>query len=188
MKTVTEEELKEALRLHELWNKCDSRGVIAKFRNVNLHEVDFSRCMLAHLTITNSILTDAQLVESSYIAANFTDSNLQGANCNSSSFIGAILTGVNLTNVSLWNTIGNGEEIKSLQLEGWPIAYTAENLQIGCENHKINDWWEFSDCEISEMDDDDDDALEWWYKYKDHIRKTIELSPATPTGHEQECL
>lgn len=94
---------------------------------------------------------------------------------------GASLAGANLACVNLWSTIGNMQEIKSLQLETHPVTYTADRLQIGCYNHSIEEWKGFSDETIDKMDRK---ALEWWKKYKDHIFKTIELSPATPTGHE----
>ena len=73
------------------------------------------------------------------------------------------------------------KEIKFLQLDKWPIAYTADRLQIGCKNHSIEEWRGFGDEAIAEMDDE---ALDWWRKWKDIILKIIEVSPATPTGHE----
>jgi hypothetical protein len=47
--------------------------------------------------------------------------------------------------------------------------------------HPIDEWRRFDDDVISEMGSR---ALEWWKKYKNIILQIIELSPATPTGHE----
>ena len=72
-------------------------------------------------------------------------------------------------------------EIKSAFLDTWPITYTAEYLQIGCERHPIADWWGFSDDKIKTMDAG---ALVWWQKWKGTLRTLVEMSPAVPTGKE----
>lgn len=73
------------------------------------------------------------------------------------------------------------KEIKSMQIEGYSITYTAERLQIGSENHPINNWKSFTDEKISAMDEG---FLEWWSKWKNFIFTVIKLSPATPNGRE----
>ena len=57
-------------------------------------------------------------------------------------------------------------------------------MQIGCEYHAIEDWRNFSDNQIREMDGKS--ALEFWAKYKDFIFKAIELAPAEPTNYKKE--
>ena len=131
-----------------------------------------------------------------FIGANLEDANLRGANLWGANLWGAILRGANLwgailrganlrganlEGANLRGVIGNMKEIKFLQLDKWPIAYTADRLQIGCKNHSIEEWRGFGDEAIAEMDDE---ALDWWRKWKDIILKIIEVSPATPTGHE----
>ena len=71
------------------------------------------------------------------------------------------------------DAIGNGREIKSMQLGTYNIIFTSKVLQIGCENFEISEWRGFSDNRIIDMDTG---ALEWWNKWKDFIFKTIELS------------
>ena len=105
--------------------------------------------------------------------ANLTGANLTDANLTDANLTGAILTGAN----------GNMREIKSLFLETWPITYTSEYLQIGCERHLITEWWDFDDDRIHEMDSM---AMEFWTKWKLFIQQAIEMSPATPTGHEDK--
>ncbi len=65
----------------------------------------------------------------------------------------------------------------------YPITYTSEYLQIGCERHPIADWWEFDDRRILEMDGRG--ALEFWMLWKNIIRTVIETSPAEKTGKEE---
>jgi hypothetical protein len=44
-------------------------------------------------------------------------------------------------------------------------------MQIGCEKYSIQKWWSFSDLEISRMDED---ALNWWKKWKPILQQIIE--------------
>jgi hypothetical protein len=73
--------------------------------------------------------------------------------------------------------------IKSFQCEKYLITYTHNFLNIGCQSHLIEDWKNFDDELISDMDRD---ALEWWNKWKPIIMQIIEMSPAEPTGYVEE--
>jgi hypothetical protein len=72
--------------------------------------------------------------------------------------------------------------VKCIQLDQYPITYTADILQIGCDRHPIAVWAEFDNERIAEMDGKD--ALKFWGKYKDWIFETIALCPAKPTKPE----
>ena len=74
--------------------------------------------------------------------------------------------------------MGEGTHLKTIFLETYQIVYSSEYLQIGCERHLIDEWWEFDDETIDRMDEQ---ATEFWDKWKDWIRCTIEMSPAKPT-------
>ena len=62
----------------------------------------------------------------------------------------------------------------------YPITYTTEYLQIGCELHKISEWWSFDNDRIKEMDGKE--ALDFWAENKEFIKMAIEKYPATPTN------
>ena len=106
--------------------------------------------------------------------ANLTDANLTRAN----------LSDANLFSANLTRAAGNRRQVKSLQFEKYSVTYTASVLQIGCKNYKIDDWWGFDDLVISKMDRG---ALDWWRRWKPILRQIIEMSPATPTGHETKA-
>tara|TARA_R110002072_G_scaffold100778_9_gene222047 strand:+ start:472 stop:888 length:417 start_codon:yes stop_codon:yes gene_type:complete len=95
----------------------------------------------------------------------------------------ADLRNADLRNANLQSAIGNMQHIKSIQIEGWPITYTADQIQIGCQRHPIEKWRGFSDRLIEKMDPK---ALEWWEKWKTNIFQIIEMSPAHPTGKEDK--
>jgi hypothetical protein len=62
-----------------------------------------------------------------------------------------------------------------MQIDMWSVVYTSEIMSIGCEQHKISDWWKFTDEQISSMDKG---ALVWWKKWKPILQQIIEISPA----------
>ena len=111
-----------------------------------------------------------------------TGANLDGASLYRASLDGANLNGASLDGANLNGASGINDFVKSIQIDTYPISYTAENIQIGCRRHKLVEWAAFSDAQIRAMDGKK--ALEWWSKYKEWIFQTIELCPAKPTGYE----
>ncbi len=92
---------------------------------------------------------------------------------------GANLYGANLSRASLDGASGVNEFIKCIQIDTYPVTYTAEVIQIGCQRHTHQEWAEFTDAEIRAMDGNK--ALEWWTKYKTWLFQTIQMCPAAPT-------
>ena len=167
-------------------------------KGVNLSYADLSYADLSYAYLSGAYLTYADLRGANLYRADLTyadlyradlrgahlfRSNLENARLSCANLYYANLKGARLTGANLWGCTGNGREIKSSsEFLEYEIAYTAEVLQIGCENHKIEDWWKFRDHEIREMEDEK--ALEFWRKNKDTIQNMIEQNPATTTGWE----
>jgi hypothetical protein len=112
-----------------------------------------------------------RLGEDGGFRANLYDVDLRGAN-----LYGADLRGANLRDAA-----GNMNQLKSMQVNNWPVSYTADRLQIGCQNHSIEEWKNFDDEQIQSMTGG---ALEWWKTWKPVIFNIIEISPANPTKTE----
>ena len=89
------------------------------------------------------------------------------------SLVGANLVGARLDGANLRSIHGDMKFIFSMQLDYWPVSFTKDVLQIGCQRHNHNEWLNFDDERISKMDLN---ALAWWKKWKDFIFKAIELS------------
>ena len=92
---------------------------------------------------------------------------------------GANLSGAYLSGADLNGVCGLNDWIKNIQIEDWPISYTSEIMQIGCQRHPLDAWRNFSDAEIRAMDGRK--ALTFWRKWRETIFKIIEMAPAQPT-------
>ena len=111
--------------------------------------------------------------------ADLSGANLSGADLSGADLYGANLSGADLSRARLYGANGVNDWIKCIQIDQYPITYTSDVMQIGCERHQINEWREFDDARILKMDGKA--ALKFWRKYKDWIFRTIELCPAKPT-------
>ena len=90
----------------------------------------------------------------------------------------ANLRGADLSDANLNGSVGNRKQIKSIFIaDEYPITYTFEYMQIGCQRHKIIDWWKFDDKKIIKMDGIR--ALKFWKEWRDIIKALIEKSPAS---------
>jgi len=76
---------------------------------------------------------------------------------------GADLRLADLQGANLQGAVGDGTIVRSAQFERYHIVSCDDWLQIGCKGHRVHEWRSFSDETIAKMDDD---ALEWWNKYK----------------------
>ena len=81
-----------------------------------------------------------------------------------------------LSRTGLWAVTGNGREIKSLQTGIYPVAYTNSKLQIGCEQHDIESWFQFDDKRILTMDGKK--ALTFWRKWRPILAQILEIETA----------
>ena len=125
------------------------------------------------ITLQLAIKTDANLSGANLSDANLSDANLIGANLSGANLIGANLSGANLSGANLKYCIGNMSIIFSMQLSTWKIAFTKDILAIGCQQHAIEEWKQFTDYKINNMDSS---ALAWWKEWKDFIFLAIEKS------------
>jgi hypothetical protein len=74
---------------------------------------------------------------------------------------------------NLREAVGNAQQIFSMQLSAWRITFTKDTLCIGCQQHPIEKWRNFTSEEIALMSPD---ALPLWKTWKDFIFLAIEKS------------
>ncbi|MGL5219603.1 MAG: pentapeptide repeat-containing protein [Plesiomonas shigelloides] len=165
------EELKVILDDHKKWLDGDG-GSRANLRDANLRGAN-----LRDANLRGANLCGANLYGANLCGANLYGANLYGANLCGANLYGANLCDANLCDANLWGCSGELNRIKSIFVSSvYAITYTSEYLQIGCQRHKIAEWWDFDDSTIAEMDGET--ALQFWLEWKDTIRNLIEKSPA----------
>ena len=177
MREITKEQLKEILEKHRLW--LNSGGG----ERANLSDADLSYANLSYADLRSADLRSADLSYADLRSAYLRSADLRSANLRYADLSHADLRSANLSDADLSYAVGNLIHLKSIFIERYPITYTADVMQIGCERHAIADWWEFDDERIGRMDNG---ALEWWKKWQPFIQQAIELSPAEPTGYEEK--
>ena len=178
MTKQNKQELKEILAKHKLWLDNENGGVRADLSRANLAGANLSGANLYRADLSRANLSRSNLSRSNLYRANLTGADLSRAN-----LAGANLSGANLYRANLAGVKGNNRNINTIHCGTYDIAYTDAVLQIGCEHHAIEEWWQFSDAEIRAMDEHT--ALKWWKIWKPIIKEIIKVSPATSTGYEE---
>ena len=136
-----------------------------------LKEIDADTLRYTDLRFAD--LRFADLTCANLRGADLTDADLRNANLRFANLRNADLRDADLRDANLEFTIGNSREIQTIQTSTYHINIFSDKIQIGCEVHKIKDWFDFSDYQIIEMDGKD--ALIWWRKWKPILKLIVEL-------------
>jgi hypothetical protein len=124
--------------------------------------------------------------------ANLSEANLSGANLSGANLSGADLFGANLSEADLSGADllcqGNMRELRTMQFDTWPLGYTADTLQIGCQRHPIEKWRKWNtDAGREWIAKMDSTALAWADRNLSLVLAMIDANPATWTGHEAKA-
>ena len=144
-----------------------------------LRGTDLSGANLRRAYLRGTDLSGTDLSGANLSGANLSGTDLSGANLSGTDLSGAYLRGTNLSCANLDGVCGINDWIKNIQIEDWPISYTSETMQIGCQRHPLDAWRNFSDAAIHAMDGRK--ALTFWHKWRETIFKIVEMAPAQPT-------
>ncbi len=150
---------------------------------LDLSGADLSGADLSYANLRDANLRDANLRDATLRYAGLSGADLRDADLIDADLQYAFLHGVDLRGTDLQDAIGNGREVKTVQTNLWIVTYTADIMQIGCEQHAIEDWWGFDDATISDMNSK---ALEWWKAWKPILQQIIATSPATQPNSKEE--
>lgn len=63
----------------------------------------------------------------------------------------------------------------------WSVATNGKHIQIGCQNHSVEEWEAFSDYKIASMADD---ALSFWHEYKPAIINLAQMRAKIKAARE----
>lgn len=166
-----------------------------KFDNLNIeccnfYSTNFSNVTIKNSDIRNSLFNYSRLSKLKLEKVKLKKCDFRGSELDNSSFSDCDLTGCNfweasllnirLDNVYLMDTIGNGKEIKSLQIGTFTIVYTCNLLQVGCKIYPIDKWSTFTNRDLLEMGGRE--AAKFWNYHGDEILNLVRLSPATKSN------
>ena len=151
----------------------------ANLRDAHLRDAYLSCADLSGANLRDADLRGAYLRGADLSGADLSDADLRGAYLRDADLRDAYLSGANLR-----GAFGNMEHVKSLQTETYYITYTSKIIQIGCQSYTIEEWKNFNNKSILEMDGER--ALEWWTKWKPIIMQIIEMSPCEPTKEDDK--
>ncbi|MDX7499936.1 pentapeptide repeat-containing protein [Raoultella ornithinolytica] len=136
-------ELQKILDEHKVWvESFRQRGDRANLSGANLRYANLSGADLSGADLLDANLSGADLLDADLSGANLSGANLRGANLRYANLSGANLSGANLPDLTF-------------VIMGMEYAITITNgeyLRAGCQNHKIEDWRQFSKRDIAEMD------------------------------------
>jgi hypothetical protein len=144
---------------------------IADLRHANLRNANSRNANLRNANLRFANLQYAKLQDADLCRADLQDTELRGANLQNADLQYANLQGADLQNTNLRWMFGDGERIKTID-DHYRIVIMLEYgvMAIGCEQHNINEWMNFSDEEIHKMDTG---ALQWWKVWKPRIQQLI---------------
>jgi uncharacterized protein YjbI with pentapeptide repeats len=145
-----------------------------KVRGYNIEPgADLSGADLSGANLSGADLSGADLSGANLAGADLSGANLSGADLSKANLYGANLAGADL------RCTGNMSQIKTLQIELWPIGYTRDTLQIGCQRRPITEWRammaESPRTRIAAMDRR---APDWAKRLLPAVLSLIDASPA----------
>ena len=169
-------------------DRCTVAGVVSDHRpelSLNLIESRVDDVQLHHIGCLNLHIRDC-LVESLAIRHSALDLNVSRTDLGRMTITECKGEGLDLSRVTgrfrLWNLKNNAFEnlqfytvecLGYFQMPTWVVNYCGDLLQIGCQQHPIEAWKNFTDDEIDFMDRE---ALEWWKKYKEPVLAIVEAN------------
>ena len=146
-------------------HECDDNtikitAINAILNGISLSDADLSDADLRYADLSDADLSGADLSGADLRYANLRDANLRGADLSGANLHVANLHGANLHCADLSGA--------AVVIYGpmWSVYITNNHIRIGCQSHNLNDWVNYTDEEIENMDND---ALEFWKENKEFI-------------------
>lgn len=174
---IQPDELAQVLERHRRWLRHEEGGERAGLRGRDLQGRDLHGISLRCADLRGSVMRGSYMFDADLQDADLRETDMRDSLMDRVNLRRANMSGANLNEPgSLWGAVGNGREVKSLQIGGWPVTYTATHMQIGCQLHRIKRWWEFPEGDIDAMDPE---ALDWWRVWKPLLQQIIAAAPAT---------
>jgi hypothetical protein len=144
----------------------------AKLQDADLRGANLRRANLEGADLRGADLRGADLLVADLCGADLQRANLQCAKLQYTNLQDTNLQDTNFQDTNIRGVLGDGKRIKTID-DYYRIVIMLEYgvMAIGCEQHNINEWMNFSDEEIHKMDTG---ALQWWKVWKPRIQQLID--------------
>jgi uncharacterized protein YjbI with pentapeptide repeats len=143
----------------------------ADLRDADLRDADLSSAYLSSADLRGAYLRDADLRDADLRDADLSSAYLRGADLRDADLRDADLRDADLRDADLRDAYFYGEKLEKEPMQiigiGYFVLITKEHIKIGCECHKVEEWKEFDDKRILEMDGKT--ALKWWRDNKEFV-------------------
>ncbi|MBP9869871.1 MAG: pentapeptide repeat-containing protein [Nitrosomonas sp.] len=133
----------------------------ANLSGANLSGADLRYANLSGANLSCADLSDADLRYANLSGADLRYANLSGADLSCADLSDADLRYANLSCANL-----SGADLIIITLSHWTTYITPGRIRIGCQSHSINEWKNFNDQQIADMDSK---ALDFWKQNKELI-------------------
>lgn len=184
---LVQEEVETIADLHQKWLEAKPGGYRADFSRQDLTGCDlsglnFSGACFAYANMNGVISHRTNFSGAFFHATDLKAADLAFGNFSYANFTGAILTNANLFRTRLAGTLGNGKEIKTVAIGGFPCVYTSDFIQFACQRHSIDVWVDVTDAMLEKMDKN---AQIFYKNHYNTLKDLVTLSaPAVSTKHE----
>ena len=172
---------------YESIKNCLEKNCNANLRGANLGGANLYNADLRGANLCGANLCDSNLCGADLYGANLRGADLYNANLRDSDLGGANLCGANLRDSNLYNANLRDSDLRGaeyrdsiitttpIQIFGdkYDILIIGDYIKIGCEEHKISEWFKFGDKRILEMDGKG--GLVWWKKRKPILQSICSL-------------
>ena len=152
-----------------------NQQVILTIEGETLEGVDLRGADLRLAQLGKENMKGANLEGANLVGADLQGADLRGANLEHTNLRFANLRGANLEGANLRFTQLEGVKLNNAKLPDgvvvmdqmhWKVIIVHDRIQIGCQNHSIDEWVAFTNTEINKMDAN---ALSFWMDNKQEI-------------------
>ena len=145
----------------------------AKLGGVRGQGAVFQECDATYASFSSSTWIDGFMPGCKFKTANFGGATFQNVDFCGSDFRGSTINSDNVfLACDMWDVQGNNDVIRTYQLPDWTVVVCRDRIQIGCQNHPIQDWMGFDDKALRKMSGR---APRWWSIYKSLVMQLAKL-------------
>lgn len=155
-KTLTRQDVETILNRHEIWKNGSSHvGMRAHFAyadlsNLDLTGLDFNMASFEYANLQNVNFSGCDISKSSFRHSDCAGANFSNTVVDNTSFLYANLADTTFSSTTKLTCIGNGKQLKTINVCKFLVTYSSHYMTIGCMHHDLA-WWQ--SCTLSDIEE-----------------------------------